>query len=1518
VSTNFDAGGRCRRLLAAGLCLAWASAALAAADTPPLVLEHLTGSDGLPQGTVVATLQDSQGFVWLGTEDGLVRYDGHELVRYAYSHTAGGGLPGNFINQIVEDAHHDLWIAIKDAGLARWNRATDSFTVYRHDPANAASLASDAVHNVLVDVRGRIWVGTSDAGIDVLDPATGHIEHLRHDPANANSLINDQIYTLMVDRSGTLWVGTEAGLDQWQPDRGAFIHFRHTAQDPHSLSGNQIYQVLEDRSGALWVGTNDAGLDQMDRGGRVVKSFRHDPSREASLSNDDVRALLEDRAGHLWVGTVDGLDLLNRETGAFSHYRHDESDAGSLRDSFVMSLYEDTGGQVWIGTHDGGVSRWNPHSWEFGGRRPGWLAGKSVTAFADAPDNKLWIASLGGGLVQYDGDTGEATDIDTILRRRNAVGDQRVMSLLQDRHGTLWIGTMMSGLKKLSPDNHLESIAVKRGDPRSLSDGGIMTIFETRNGQVWIGTHEGGANVLDPATGLVRQLPFASSAPGAVSSASVTAIAEDANGNFWIGTDGGGLDLARPDGAVIRVFRHDPKDPASLPVNTVYALDIDVEGRVWIGTDGGGLVQAVGAATAPDSIRFQVMSREEGLSSDTIWGVLSDAKGRLWLSGNAGLMRVDPDTHAVKTYHREQGLQGEEFDFNAYLRLRDGRLCFGGPGGFNIFDPTRLTEGARAPRAALTRLEVLGVPVASATPYWLLNRVAVGYRASIVSLDFAALDFTSPKRNRLAYRVAGLSDRWIDLGTQRRVTLTNLDAGDHLLEVRAANADSVWSDPPLRLTVHRDPAPWRSPWAYAAYALVVVLFIVYRMRVHRANIQRIVAAQKRLESEVALRTRELVESNQQLAEAAQAKSNFLARMSHELRTPMNGVVGMTELLTRTTLSSTQVRLTQTIRSSAQVLLQIVNDLLDLSKIQAGKVEFESLPLDLVRLLEECTTLFAGAAETKGVELIVCPPRGECRELAGDPLRIRQIVMNLVGNAVKFTMQGEVVVKADVDTMEPAHSTLRISVADTGVGMDAATIAKIFEPFTQADESTTRRFGGSGLGLAICRELAELMGGSVTVESRPNVGSTFHVTLPLQASGESAQHGPAPFAQRGVRILTRRPALAESLVRHVSALGLTAFVDDGDNGDDGATAAVGEDLIIADLSTHEAFVKAVFHAAGASRPPLVIVATAAQIEALRLERPIDAELIVPKPVHREVLALALGAAAGREPAAANPAAHPAPDPAIIGGHVLLVEDEPVNAAVAQGYLSELGCTYAWVENGPEAIARSAAEKFDLIMMDLNMPTMDGFATTRLIRQREGGRHVPIIALTAHDAKNYRTSCLEAGMDDLLSKPYTLDQCTQLLRRWLGRLPGSARKDTAPVEVTSSAAASSGVEALSPLAALSGVDATAVAGLRNLGAGGRADLYSKLVDLFRAGSTDAIAQLGSALEADDLKGASAVCHKLASSSANVGALAFARDVRRLEKICDEGDKARAQRLCERLAAAHPALLAELTRLQLRASA
>jgi signal transduction histidine kinase/ligand-binding sensor domain-containing protein/CheY-like chemotaxis protein len=1333
-------------------------ASAAASESFPLVLEHLTTADGLPQGTVYATLQDSQGFVWLATEDGLVRYDGHELVRYARLPTGRGGLSGNYIFQMLEDAHHDLWIAVKDGGVVRWHRDTNSFTVIRHSDTDPQSLASDAVRALVLDADGRIWIGTSDAGIDVLEPASGRIQHLRHAASSPDSLGSDRILTLALDRNGTLWAGTKQGLDRLSPQQRIFTHIRHQPGDPGSLSGNEISRIVEDRDGSLWVGTFDGGLNHLDPDGRVVKSLHHNPQDPDSLADDDVRAVLVDPSGRLWVGTAEGLDLLDRTSNRFSHYRHDSADAESLRDSFIMSLYTDSTGLMWIGTRAAGVSRWNPRSWELGGYRPAWLRDKLVTAFADGPGKEVWVGTLGGGLLLFDPDTGKAASLDTVTGHSNSAGDSRVMSLRRDRGGNLWIGTMTEGVKKLGADGRLQSIPVQPGDPRSLSAAGIMTIFETHTGELWIGTHGGGVNVLDPSTGLVRQLPFGA---GAISAASVSAIAEDRTGNLWIGTDGGGLDLLRADGTLVKVFRHDPDNPGTLSANTVYALEIDAQDRVWVGTDGGGLARVVGSAAAPGAIRFETVSREHGLSSDTIYGVVADGS-HIWLSGTAGLMRYEPNTGAVKTFHREHGLQGEEFNTGAYIRLGDGRLCFGGPGGFNLFDPSHLTESGRPPRLALTQIEVMGVPARSPAPYWRLDRVELGYRDNIVSLDFGVFDFTSPHRNRLAYRMVGLTDRWIEVGTQHRITLTNLEAGDHLLEVRAANSDSVWSPEPLRLRLHRDTAPWKSGWAYAAYVLAALGLIAYRVRLQRSRFQRVVQEQQRLESEVVLRTRELVETNRQLEEAARAKSAFLDRMSHELRTPMNGVVGITELLARTPLSSTQARLTETIHTSAQVLLQIVNDLLDLSKINAGKIVLEELLVAPGRILEECASLFEGAIESKGVDLITCPPAREPRNLYGDPLRVRQILMNLIGNAVKFTSRGTIHVRADVEVSGAQSATVHFCVSDTGIGMDSATIARIFQPFSQADESTSRRFGGSGLGLAICRELAGLMGGSISVESQPEVGSTFRLILPLKVGVEQPGREPAPLPSRRVWILTPRPALAESLLRHMSAFGLApAYVDLGE------PLPVGrpDDVIVLDGDD-----PTLLHTRDRISPDaaLVVVASSVALQVKHLQQRLQPAAIVLVPVRREALYEALAVAIREAPSAANVAAILKASEPNLGGHVLLVEDEPVNAEVAQGYLSVLGCTSVWVNDGPAAIARNAAEQFDLILMDLSMPGMDGFATTAVIRQQSGAAgRIPIVALTAHDVGSYRDTCLQAGMDDMLTKPCTLEEYEKVLRRSIAR-------------------------------------------------------------------------------------------------------------------------------------------------------
>jgi diguanylate cyclase (GGDEF)-like protein len=822
-------------ILLGGLLAIERAGAATAPEASPAVFEHLTTTDGLPQSTVYVTLQDSQGFVWFGTEDGLVRDDGHRLFRYGYRREAADGLPGNFIQAIVEDAHHDLWIAVADGGLARWNRSTDRFTVFRHDPAKAGSLASDIVVTLLVDDSGRVWVGTRDSGIDILNPLTGQIEHLQHDPLRASSLIDNRIRTLTRAASGAIWIGTDAGLDLLVPGSHSFLHCPPAPSDSHGSPRQGVLTLYADPGGTIWQGAPDGGLIRRDADGRITAHFRHDPGSPSTIASDNVRAILQDTDGHLWVGTEAGLDLLDRATGQFTHYHHEEGDAGSLTDSYIMSLYQDAHGLLWVGTRLGGVNRWNPRSWNFGSRRPEWLKGRLVTAFADAGEDRVWVASLGGGLVRFDPLTGRHEDLDRILGRHNALGDSRVMSLELDRTGTLWIGTMTAGVYSLSRDDRLNALQVTPGSYRGLSAPGVMSLYAGRDGRVWIGTHGGGANVVDTKTGMVLQLPFESTVPGAVSSPNVSAFAEEPSGNLWLATDGGGLDLANSVGHVLKVFRHVDYDAASLPSNSVYGLTIDAHGQLWVATDRG-LARMLGSSAQPDSIRFETFGRAEGLAGDTVYGVLVDQSGRLWMSGNSGLTRYDPDVASFRTYHVQHGLQGEEFDFGAYRRLRDGRLAFGGPGGFNVFAPGSIQDSSTAPPVALMRVDVLGAPLPSPTPYWLLDRIDVDSAARIMTFEFAALDFTSPALNRLSYRLPNLSDRWIEMGTDHNVTLTNLGAGEHLLEVRAASTDSAWGDAPLRITIRKSPPLWASRAAGAAYLAAALALAAAAWRARRRRI----------------------------------------------------------------------------------------------------------------------------------------------------------------------------------------------------------------------------------------------------------------------------------------------------------------------------------------------------------------------------------------------------------------------------------------------------------------------------------------------------------------------------------------------------------------------------------------------------------------------------------------------------------------------------------------------------------
>jgi signal transduction histidine kinase/ligand-binding sensor domain-containing protein/CheY-like chemotaxis protein/HPt (histidine-containing phosphotransfer) domain-containing protein len=1475
-----------------------------ASAVPPMVLQHLTTDDGLPQNTVMATLRDTQGFMWFATEDGLVRYDGYEFQRYARDRGDDASLASSFVWDVKQDRRGDLWVALRDGGIARLDQQSGRWSSFRHDPANPRSLASDATRKLLVDRLGRIWVGTVGGGVSVLNAVSGDFESYRRIPDRDDSLSSDVVTALYEDANGEIWVGTDDGLNRWLPQSRTFRRYQRSGDAVRKLSSNRISALGGDRDGSLWIGTVDAGLSRLDSAGQFT-TYRHDPRRPDSLIADDVRAVLEDNEGRLWVATMAGLDMLDRARDGFAHNRADPSIGSSLRDNFVMSLYQDATGLLWIGTRAGGVSRWNPRSWAFGHVAPAWLGSNNILAFASDSAERVWIAARGTGLVRFDPRSGEQVALEQLIRNGARLPDKDVMSLLMDRAGNLWIGTRTAGLSRLGKDGQLTSLRTDAKDPNSISNDGIMALHEDRSGGLWIGTFGGGVNILDPATGRVQRIPYDSRLANSLSSPRATAIAEDANGNFWIGTDSGGLDLLSRDGTVLRVFRHDPRAANSISANTIYALHVDARGRVWIGTDTGGLDLVVGSSATPDAIGFRNYSKLDGLSNDTIYGIHSDDTGALWMSSNAGLMRLDPETGKVTLFHRDQGLQDEEFNFGAHGRTSDGRMLFGGPKGFNYFDPKKLERAAAPPDVVVTKVAALNRPLQTAMPFPLLRTLTLGYRDEFLTIEFAALDFSNARGSRYSYRLRGLQDNWIDLGTQRRIDYPRLDSGSYVLEVRAAARDGAWSTRPMTLALTVQPAPWRTLWAYLLYALLAVAVALSPLYAQRRKLRQAAATQQRLEREVLDRTRDLRQQNEELNRLSRAKSDFVARMSHEIRTPMNGVLGMSELLTRSNLSARQAQFANAINSSARALLHIINEVLDLSKMEASKIVLEQAPFDLRQLIEDSAAVLEIQAESKGLELVVSPPAEDNCVLIGDAMRLRQVLVNLIGNAIKFTPAGEVVVTATLDRSGGADVGVEIAVSDTGIGMSPEVIARVFEPFTQADETTTRKFGGTGLGLAICKQITDLMGGHIRVESESGAGSSFIVSLRLPAACPIEQQ-PAHEALRGWRaaVCGRNASFNAALLRQCRAWGM--IIDEINSVKNlrrfaRSSDAPDIDVLLVDannLGQELGMLEA--RRPNERAPALLLLSSSMTAISERLEERFRDATLIGKPCRSEALyrallqALHIGEQAGRAGGPDGDAAS-SHDSGRLQGHVLIVDDNPVNCMVCEGMLAELGCTSVTTNGGREALILADTQRFDAILLDLSMPDMDGFETCRLLRQRENAqRRTPIVAVSAHAAESHRSLCLDAGMDDYLCKPFTQAEVLAILRRWLpaatgaaapGRDAGSQRDDTLLSRE---------------------LDAAALARIRALDRPGRPSMLKRVVEVFVGTAEQQVADLHTALVAADLGTVRRIAHSLKASFGNVGALHLARVTAELEQACVRADIGAARSLASTIQTGYPSVV------------
>jgi signal transduction histidine kinase/ligand-binding sensor domain-containing protein/CheY-like chemotaxis protein/HPt (histidine-containing phosphotransfer) domain-containing protein len=1515
---------RRRRILGSFIaCVVWAlqGAALAGPPVPPvrpMYFEHLTMRDGLSMSTVNSVLQDSQGYLWLATESGLDRYDGDSIREYRRERGNAHGLASDYVWSIAEDAHGDLWLATNGGGLARWDRRTEQFQQFRHDARKPRTLASDAVRTLVIDTQGRIWAGTLNQGLDVLDPKTGDVSHFRHREGNPRSLAADAVVALCVDHQGRVWVGTVAGLSLYQPSTGDFVTYGGTASG-EAPGDVPVLAIREDHTGVLWIGTR-GGLKRLDPDMGRLSVFRHDSKDAHTLSSDRVHAVLEDAAQRLWVGTADGLNLFDRDSQTFVRYGRDADDPQSLRDSDVMSLYQDRGGVLWVGTRTGGASHWNPRSWLLGHYRSDTFRDTQVLAFADDGGDKVWVGTIGAGLVEIDTRTRIESRYGTVANTERGgvrLSDDRVMSLLYDRRGALWIGTMTGGLDRM--DLATGAVQVYRfaeADPSTLPADGVMSLYEDRAGVLWVGTFGGGLASIDRSTGRITRYPYGGASPSSLSSSRAGAIVEDTLGNLWVGTEGGGLNLLDRKTGLFHTYRRDDRDPSSLSDDTVYALHVDPHGDVWVGT-GGGLDRVIGSSAQPSAVHFSNQSAVAGMPSQVVWGIESDRADRLWLSTNHGLARFDPHSRTVKLFHQVQGLQDEEFNVNAHYQSADGTLFFGGNNGFNAFTPDLITPSAPPPRVVLTTAAKLNRAL---TPEELPSPgrpLKLAYDDKLVTLDFAALDFTSPANNHFSYRLEGFDSGWIDAGTQHRATYTNLDAGDYVFKVRAANADGVWSAEGLSIPVHVAPAPWKTPAAYLAYLVLAILVLGYLWRLQRARRERELRYSRDLERTVQVRTHELEERNQQLQVLSRAKSDFVARMSHELRTPMNGVLGMTDLLLDTRMDQAQRRFAEAIHRSADSLLAIVDDVLDFSKIEAGRLQLDPGDCDLIELLEQTVEMLAARAASKNIELLFDAPSAPLPRVRVDAVRLRQVLVNLGGNAVKFTERGEVTVR--VLPLESASDSLklRFSVADTGVGIAAENQSRIFEEFAQEDASTTRRFGGTGLGLAISRQIVELMGGRLALVSAPGEGSTFsfELSLPLADPAQPQSELAAPPAGlEGMRVLVvddnaaARALIANGLREWTAQPTEAASADEAEI----AARASAYDAVIIDdrLLDSAAGLLNSLRGRQAARPRIIRLLSFVSLapEAQSPDSPFDVELTKPlrlRQLHRalidrryeDTMVLAPENIPGERIRGLTP----------LAGRVLVVEDQPLNREVAIGMLASLGLQVETASDGQKALDLLQARRFDAVLMDCEMPVMDGFSATAALRRRErAGTRLPIIALTADASTAGREACLAAGMDDYLAKPFRREALYRTLARWLGTQAPAAAQAAPP---SAPGRAAGGARHAGPALNESVLDGPTLDALRALPRSGAKDMLSHIGELYLLDSRGLVATIERSLDASDSAGLARAAHAWRSYNGNVGAQGLARLCRELEDHARAGDLAAARDVFARIQVLHDRVRDEL---------
>ncbi len=1093
--------GGCMKALSIFLLLLFPFAGSVSAQTNAYRFSRIDVDDGLSNNQIKTVFKDHSGFLWIGTISGLNRYDGYSFKVFTndpadstslinsdvnklfegpdgklWIHTWSGlniynpttetfdrntdrvlgtfGIPPGTITSIEKDRHGNFWFLHETRGLYRYTAGKQSVSL-TNDPHDTTSIISNSVASWGEDDNGNIWLVHTNGVLEKIDPVTLRVVYRDR---YLKTLFRGETlrYNVMVDSDGGLWIyinNRNAGLFHFWPADQQWLHVDNNTGKPR-LNSSIVRGIVEDESGLLWIATDHGGINVLDKNDSSVTYILHNPEDEKSLSQSSINVLYKDQDGIIWAGTFrNGLSYYHKNINRFQLYHHQVTQPESLPFNDINAIAEDHSGNLWIGTNGGGL------------------------IYFDRTHNTY---------EQYLHEPGNDNSLTTNV----------IVSLLVDRDNKLWIGTYFGGLLSFDGTRFVRY----KHDPdneNSISDNSIWEIFQDSGGDLWIGTLTKGVNRFDPDEGVFRHYTTTGSNP--IHATYVPEFMEDAAGNIWIGT-GYGIDvLERKTGRFVHYLNR-RADKGSLSNNSVLSLYQDSRGLIWVGTHGGLNLYDQQSHT------FSNYTKADGLPHNSILTILEDNSGDLWVSTAHGISHLkiqynpgqrDSLNIQFRNYDEKDGLQGIQFNENAACKTSAGELVFAGGNGFNLFKPGDIGLNRNLPHVILTDFQIfdqsvkIGEEVNGKTvlekAIGQTDEIVLDHSDNVFSIVFASLSQFHPEKVQYRYIMEGFSKEWTTTDAlQRRVTYTNLDPGEYIFKVKAANNDGIWNETPTQLKITVLPPFWRSKTAFVLYALGMLgaLFLARWLVLHNARIN--------------FEIRQAREREHRMHELDMIKIKFFTNVSHEFRTPLSLILAPIEKLLRNTPEGEQKQQFQLIHRNARRLLNLVNQLLDFRKLEVQEVRLNATDGDVVKFVRDVFHSFSDLAEKNNVHLSFHSTVDKV-EMPFDHDKLEKILFNLLSNAFKFT-PGDGAVEVGVDVEGRAGSRfIKISVKDTGIGIPLDKQEKIFERFFQDDLPVSMVNQGSGIGLSITHEFVKVHGGTIQLESEPGHGSCFTVLLPLEAS-----------------------------------------------------------------------------------------------------------------------------------------------------------------------------------------------------------------------------------------------------------------------------------------------------------------------------------------------------------------------------------------------------------------------------------